>query len=263
MKKFFFALIAVLAAMPAMLACAAVSVTLNGQAIGLPKEPIVLDGRVYVPALATVKALGADISSYDELMAIVSKNDIKVYFSSNYINRFTASDADELWEKIQTNRNEGYVETDTGIIYDRGRPFLPVRPLCELMGLTVDWDGETSTVDITAPAEFLSEVNKDASFYWRSTDELKAVTLTVEYSAVPEDMNLFSLEILYTIQNCQPMCGLTIGYDGFQNNENSLIYTFLCEPGFDTDTLVEVLKASDYLSGGGFRVSCTEAPYEW
>lgn len=149
-----------------------ISVTLNGRALEFDQPPIMQDNRTLVPVRAICEALGADVYYIGEndhhyyTEVYVVKNDIKLCFVIDFIgesnvSKYTAKDFDEYFMAASYDY---YTELDVGIQIVNDRMLVPLRALGEGLGIDVEWDGNTHTVVLTCPQEFIDDINRDKTF---------------------------------------------------------------------------------------------------
>jgi len=128
----------------AMPASTGIGVLIDGIAIEMDVEPIIIDGRTFAPVRAIVEALGAEARWSDEERAVhivlPGSNrmfDIRLVIDDVYI--VVASDSGPA----------EWIRNDVAPIIHYDRTMLPVRAIAEIMGFEVEWDGENQNVIIT------------------------------------------------------------------------------------------------------------------
>ncbi|MPM17972.1 hypothetical protein SDC9_64373 [bioreactor metagenome] len=150
-----------------------ISVTLNGRTLEFDQPPIMQDDRTLVPVRAICEALGADVYYIGEndhhyyTEVYVVKNDIKLCFviditGGSSVSKYTAKDFDEYF---MAPRSDYHSELDVGIQIVNDRMLVPLRALGEGLGIDVVWDGNTHTVVLTCPQEFIDDINRDKTFF--------------------------------------------------------------------------------------------------
>jgi hypothetical protein len=129
------------AAAPAM---AAINVTVDGEALNFDVEPAIVDGRTMVPMRAIFEALGATVEWDAAEQKIIAKS----------TDDFGFEDTMEMWINNPAVTVYGYRGVGAEIILDvppmliGGRTMVPTRFVAESLGATVNWIGETDTVEI-------------------------------------------------------------------------------------------------------------------
>ena len=251
-----------------------IRITVNGEVLELPKAPVIVDGVTYAPGLALAKAMGADIAVNFGGQALIGKDEMKITLGYG-VYKFTAADADELWYKIRTNRNEGYVELEDGLVMDNGRPLIPVRAVCELMGLTVNWNSGANTVEITGDPAYIAAKNSDMGWKWLITDDRKTVTLSVDNKGFYKDTEAISH---YVSQMLYERMDSFYSVIAITNEDNyHFDVEFICCSDVDIAALVEAIKSRENIdaehyvlglpltsvAGAEFDITYTESPLEW
>lgn len=141
-----------------------INVTINGKSIpyddnyGYPY--IDQNNRTMVPLRITLESAGAQVD-YDSTTstAIITYSNVKleVPIGTDYI-----------------LRNSVKVQNDTKSVINNGRTYLPIRIIFESLGYTVDWIGDTRTIDIYNYNYLLEEPIKQQRIYDKAdllTDE--------------------------------------------------------------------------------------------
>jgi len=144
-----------------------ISVTLNGAAISFDRQPVMQNDRVLVPLRAVFEALGADVYWAEEpQIAGIIKNDIKVLamVGENDMVKCTCKNFEEFMMAMfdETNIEEIYSDVVMQIIDDA--VYIPVRIISEALGVSVDWDDDTSTVILQCEQSFIDQANEDETF---------------------------------------------------------------------------------------------------
>lgn len=117
-----------------------VSVMVNGQPLQSDVKPFVNgDGRTMLPVRAIAEAVGANVD-WDPATQTA-----------------TLTQGDKV-VKVPVGRKTiivggSDVPMDTAAVIKDGRTLLPVRPVAEALGVKIDWDAATSTVNISKPTE--------------------------------------------------------------------------------------------------------------
>lgn len=114
-----------------------ITVSLNGKNITFSdQDPLVQDGRVMVPVNAILEALGADVK-WDKTAKTVTA----VLDGQTFVLQIGSSTATVNGEKLQM---------DTASVIQNNRTLVPVRFISEGLGLTVDWNQNNGTVNLTS-----------------------------------------------------------------------------------------------------------------
>lgn len=112
-----------------------IRVQLNGTSLSFDQEPVIENDTTLVPFRAIFEALGMDIEWNNELQTITATKDDLVLELS--IGSTTASKSGEL---IQLSAAPTIIGE---------RTMIPVRFIAESLGMNVEWQSDTSTVEIT------------------------------------------------------------------------------------------------------------------
>ncbi len=120
-----------------------VNVLVNGNKVEFTDQaPVIIDGRTLVPIRAVMENLGKEVGwDSENSMVTVSDEYITVKLAiDNKIMKNTVKDpvTDEVFE-FDT-------ELDVAPTIINGRTCLPIRAVIEAFGISVTWDGETSSV---------------------------------------------------------------------------------------------------------------------
>ena len=111
-----------------------IRVYLNGKSISFDQSPIIQDGRTLVPLRAIFEALGADVNWNGATKTIISvKDDTQITMKIN--------------EKKLVKNGESIV-LDVPAQLVNGRTMVPARAVAEAFDCTVEWDGNTKTIQI-------------------------------------------------------------------------------------------------------------------
>lgn len=143
-----------------------IKVMFNGKAIQFDVPPTTISERTMVPMRAVFEALGADVYWDDELQLVfIVKNEIKIGIIIGQYNAFkyTGYSLDEL--KKSDGSNIQNLELDVAPQIIDGRTLIPLRVICEAMGVNVAWDEESQTVLLTCSEDFIAKSNTDKTFY--------------------------------------------------------------------------------------------------
>lgn len=117
-----------------------VEIKLNGSYVMSDQPPYVEDGRTFVPVRSITEIMGAYVGwDGDNQTAAISKDGRKIELV-----------VDAKTAKI-TNADGtlSYVELDAAAKVIGNRVFVPVRFICEIFGLSADWDSYNMTVILT------------------------------------------------------------------------------------------------------------------
>ncbi len=121
-----------------------ISVCLDGIPVAFDVSPFLSDNRVLAPVRAIADTCGALVEWDDETKTAYIKDD---NLSVSFV----------IGNRGMTVNGE-YHEIDTAATIVSGRTFVPLRALTEIFGLTVEWDGETTTVLLSTENQFLLPV---------------------------------------------------------------------------------------------------------
>lgn len=146
-----------------------VRVVLNETELSFDVLPQIMDGRTLVPLRTVFESLGCDVYWSGEFeVIIVVKNDIKLVMQIGFADfyKFTGNDFDWFIQQMSEGNFvdvEKYQFDIPPQIVDN-RTLVPIRFLCEAMGVTVSWDDRNKTVILTCDNDFILDENTDKSF---------------------------------------------------------------------------------------------------
>ena len=145
--------------LPAAAASGTVKVCINGQAVQFDVQPVIQDGRTLVPLRAVFEALGCDVHWLQEVKVIaIVKNDTTLLMCVGY-KEFYLFTGDTLEALAQIDLNQHIFDVPPQIV--NGRTLIPLRAICELIGVDVSWDNAGKTVNLTCPADFIANNNNN------------------------------------------------------------------------------------------------------
>lgn len=112
-------------------------------------EPIIDEGRTLVPMRGIFEVLGAEVEWIGETSTVVAvKDDIEINITIN---------------STQMYRNGEVVILDVPAKLNNGRTLVPLRAICEGLGVLVKWDSNNKRVDITSVAdEYVKSHDKES-----------------------------------------------------------------------------------------------------
>ncbi len=152
-----------------------IEVTLNGTSIPFDQPPIMQNDRVLVPIRKVLEALGANVIWYEEkqLIFLVKGQNIifiplgEAYFSMIDVSAYeTIYDFNEVLDNYAANGNmESIINRYPFDVLPQmvnNRTLVPVRAICEALGVNVEW--EENTVKLSCSFDFLTERNKSTEF---------------------------------------------------------------------------------------------------
>lgn len=146
-----------------------VTVTVNGQSLSLKAPLLMQSGRTLVPVRAVFEALGCDVYwESEEQPVLIIKNETKLllWVENPVFYKFTGDDMTLFKEQIR----QGGGEDLTAYPFDvppqivEGKTYVPIRALCEAMGIDVLWEDSSQTVELVCADGFVSDVNRDKVF---------------------------------------------------------------------------------------------------
>ena len=118
-----------------------ISVEINGQAISFDVPPQIINDRTMVPMRKIFETLGAKVewlAQTRQILAIKGEDAIVMQIDAPVILKNSFADG-----------NEERVALDVAPIIIDGRTLVPVRAVSESLNATVEWLGDTKTVQIT------------------------------------------------------------------------------------------------------------------
>ncbi|MCH5211381.1 MAG: hypothetical protein J1G06_00025 [Oscillospiraceae bacterium] len=139
-----------------------ITVQLDGSLIEFDQTPIILDGRTMVPIRAIFEAIGYDVDWDQNTQTASAVNE------ENYI--IVTENSSEIKYKLNGIEDVYICDVPAQIVSER--MLVPVRAISESAGLTVGWNGETMTVNITSPVPFSYEGSfGERSYQMNYTDD--------------------------------------------------------------------------------------------
>ncbi len=140
-----------------------VQVCINGEPVPFDVPPVLEQGRTLIPLRAVFEKLGCDVYWMESLeIIIIVKNDVKLLMRVGYTDfyKFTGYD----FERFKQQEDTEHDMFDVPPLIIDGRTLVPIRMVCEAMGVTVNWDEGSKTVSLTCDDSFLADVNQDKDF---------------------------------------------------------------------------------------------------
>ena len=126
---------AVFASSLTVLSADGITVTVDNRIIHFPdQQPILLNGRTYVPVRFVAESFDAEVSFEDESQTVTIAQD--EYVISLQV------------DNMQLTTPEGEVEMDVAPVLLNDRVLIPIRFVVEALSGSVDWDNDTQTVVI-------------------------------------------------------------------------------------------------------------------
>lgn len=111
-----------------------VTVSVDGYFLASDTMPYIENSRTLIPLRAGAEALNAQVDwIQDDQAAVIKKGDRLIYFFAGQNNFYVNDQSHPL---------------DVPLKNDNGRIMLPLRAFAEALNTSVDWDSETSTVNI-------------------------------------------------------------------------------------------------------------------
>lgn len=147
----------------------AVKVSINGQYVPFDVPPIIQNERMLVPVRAVFETMGYDVYWEDEQQPVILvKNDIKLVMwqENKSFYKFTGNDSEVFKQQMLRGFGDDiekyYFDVAPQVI--DGRMLIPVRGVCEAMGINVFWDDMDKRVSLTCDNDFVLAVNTDKTF---------------------------------------------------------------------------------------------------
>ena len=116
-------------------------VTFNGQALNFDLPIINRGGRTFYPMRELLEAIGAIVEWNEQARTAVG------YLGDNWVEFPIGSNS------YIVNDETRYMDAGLTSFVENGRTYLPVRFAVEALGLSVDWDADTSTIVIASGDE--------------------------------------------------------------------------------------------------------------
>ncbi len=152
----------------------ALSVRLDGQPMSFADaQPVLKDGRVYVPYRAVFEALGAEVSYAASAKTVsAQRDDVAVTF---------AVGANQV--VVTENGKSETIQVDAAPYIDEesGRTMVPVRFAAQALGAGVGWDKQTKTVYLVDPHKLEQTYGKKFSLldrYMQEASDLQGSALS-------------------------------------------------------------------------------------
>ncbi len=118
-----------------------ITITVNSAPLVLDVAPDIVEGRTMVPMRAVFEALGANVTWQAENQLIIAT-------SGSYIISLVIGAKVMLCMDVAT-ATETSISLDVAPYINNGRTLVPLRAVSEVLGATVDWNGETRAITIT------------------------------------------------------------------------------------------------------------------
>lgn len=150
-----------------------IEVIYDGETIEFDVEPEIINDRTMVPMRAIFEAFGAKVKWDGDTSTVTAKKKSKTI-------TMTIGSA-------EMTKNDTVYTFDTAPIIEDGRTLVPIRAISDLLGLEVDWNGDTKTVTITTPAE---EENND---WENNTGTIDLTSMTVSGDGVSVSDNIIEI----------------------------------------------------------------------
>lgn len=114
------------------------TVHVDGKYVSTDVDPYIANGRTYLPLRAAAESMGASVEWDGATRSITVTKDSTVIRCSVGSAAFTVNGTTRYSDAAPEIRN--------------GRTMLPIRPIAEALGGTLQWDGYTASVTIDTPA---------------------------------------------------------------------------------------------------------------
>jgi len=151
------------------------TITLNGATLKTDVAPTIINDRTMVPLRAISEATGADVYWIEsERIVIIVKNETKILMQIGKAEMYKADSDPAAGAKgffVALGNAHGetaLLDVPPTIIQDR--TMLPLRALCEALGLGVDWDEKTRAVILTCDEAVINNKNTDKTIYFELAD---------------------------------------------------------------------------------------------
>ena len=116
-----------------------INVIYDGQTIDFDVQPEIIDGRVMVPMRTIFEIFGAKVKWDSDTQTITAKKKSKTI-------SMTIGNTD------MTKNDETY-SFDAAPLIEEGRTLVPIRAISDMLGLDVEWDNDSRTVEINTATE--------------------------------------------------------------------------------------------------------------
>lgn len=151
----------------------AIKVTYDGSAIEFDVEPEIVNDRVMVPMRAIFETFGAKVKWDGATETITSKKKSKTITMT-------------IGSTEMTKNDETYT-FDTAAIIEDGRTLVPVRAISDMLGLNVNWNEDTKTVEIT------TDTSDEDDSWKENTGTINLDTMTVTGDGISVDGKVITI----------------------------------------------------------------------
>lgn len=164
-------------------------------------EGVIIDDHTYLPVRAICDAIGKDVAWIEDTRSVAVGTLPNLTKGGDNVNIYV----------------DGALLENSEAVIINDHTYLPVRALCEAIGCTVDWDGDTRSVYITSPAE---ETDALDGGYFRLKHEKTGFYLSVENASVENNAKIV---VAANSNNSNQVWGFTAVGDGYYKvfNQNS------------------------------------------
>ena len=197
-----------------------VTLKLNGIKILPPKNPVIINGRTYVPLRGTfdymnINVFWSDLMN-DEIhtqMITASKgNEVIELKRENYgkgntawrMKKWASENIEIKPDTMDKNATDIDISSFQPIIIDESS-YIPLRIIAESFGADVDWDGSTNTVNITYNLECNTKRSDEEIAYieqFTPDDAIKMVKSFYTHITPMNDYPYFTNTAKYYVFNC-------------------------------------------------------------
>ena len=115
----------------------------DGKAITMDTEPLILNGRTVVPLRFIAEAFKADVFFDSE------NQEINIAFGATYISLWINKTKARIETTGNGEKKNRIVTLDAPPVIRSGRTLVPVRFIAEAFGATIDWDSQEEKITIT------------------------------------------------------------------------------------------------------------------
>lgn len=152
MKKIILAIIIACAAMTASASAAELNVSVDGEKMDFANPPQMIGNSVMAPARTLLERFGAKVTYDAEKKAAIAVKDaryVELRAGNDYMYHGICKGGTDDGERVYTTSTK----LDSAPVILNGAMLVPVRAVSEAFYYDVNWNGETGTVEMTAPDE--------------------------------------------------------------------------------------------------------------
>jgi hypothetical protein len=173
-------------------------------------ESVIVDGTTYVPIRAVFENFGDGTTvDWDS-----TEKAVLINYSGESLKLYTKTGEVSYKGNSTTLSNKPLLQN--------GRTLLPVRELCEMLGGTVDWNGETKTVVVNSQKDETAKASEEVVIPSGIKDEVAEEIRSVAGKPLPQAVYaIFQSEEKYDINDVEILCRVA-DCEGYEALEQAL-----------------------------------------